>query len=111
MKPVSWGILSVSTHYRLRVHTNLAKSPMVEIRAIASRSLDKARAEGAALGIPQAYGSYEELLADKSIEAVYVPLPNHLHAQWVRKAADAGKHILCEKPFAMNAGEAEEARA
>jgi predicted dehydrogenase len=109
LKPVTWGILSVSTHYRLRVHTNLVKSPFVEIRAIASRSADKARAEAAALGVPHAYGSYEELLADRSVEAVYIPLPNHMHAQWVRKAADAGKHVLCEKPFAMNAREAEEA--
>jgi predicted dehydrogenase len=109
MKPVSWGVLSVSTHYRLRVHTNLVKSPLVEMRAIASRSADKARAEAAALGIPHACGSYEELLADKAIEAVYIPLPNHMHAEWVRKAADAGKHVLCEKPFAMNAAEAEQA--
>jgi predicted dehydrogenase len=109
MKPVVWGVLSVSTHYKLRVHTNLAKSQLVEVRGIASRS--KARAEGEAriLGLSRAYGSYEELLADREIEAVYIPLPNHLHAEWVKKAADAGKHVLCEKPFAMNAGEAEEA--
>jgi len=111
MKPVVWGILSVSVHYSLRVHTFLARSPMVQLRAIASR--DKKRAEGAAreLGIPKACGSYEELLADKEIEAVYIPLPNHLHAEWVKKAADAGKHVICEKPFAMNAKEAEQAIA
>jgi predicted dehydrogenase len=111
MKPVVWGILSVSVHYGLRVHTYLSKSPLVQLRGIASRG--KARAEAAAkeLGMPRAYGSYEELLADKEIEAVYIPLPNHMHAEWVKKAADAGKHVLCEKPFAMNAQEAEQAFA
>jgi predicted dehydrogenase len=111
MKPVVWGVLSVSVHYALRIHTYLSKSPLVQLRGIASR--DKKRAETAAreLGMPRAYGSYEELLADKEIEAVYIPLPNHLHAEWVKKAADAGKHVLCEKPFAMNAREAEQAFA
>lgn len=109
MKPVVWGILSVSTHYRQRVHTYLSRSPLVEVRAIASRSRDKAAVEAKNLGIPQAYGSYEELLADRAIEAVYIPLPNHMHAEWVKKAADAGKHVLCEKPFAMNAAEAADA--
>jgi predicted dehydrogenase len=109
MKPVVWGILSDSLHYRLRVHTYLAKSPLVQLRGIASR--DRTRAERAArdLGLPMAYGSYEELLADTDVEAVYIPLPNHLHAEWIRKAADAGKHVLCEKPLAMNAPEAEQA--
>ncbi len=109
MKPVTWGILSVSLHYSLRVHTYLSKSPLVQLRGIASR--DRKKAEGAAreLGMPKSYGSYEELLADKEIEAVYIPLPNHLHAEWVKKAADAGKHVICEKPFAMDAREAEQA--
>jgi predicted dehydrogenase len=111
MKPVVWGILSHSLHYKLRVHTYLAQSPLVHLRAIASRNRE--RAEGAArdMGLPKAYGSYEELLADKDVEAVYIPLPNHLHAEWVMKAADAGKHVLCEKPFAMNAQETEQAIA
>jgi predicted dehydrogenase len=109
MKPVVWGILSVSTHYGLRVHTNLRKSPLVEMRAIASRSRQKAAEAAQFLGMPKSYGSYDELLADREIEAVYIPLPNHMHAEWVRKAADAGKHVLCEKPFAMNAREAEQA--
>jgi len=109
MKPVVWGVLSVSTHYRLRVHTYLARSGLVQMRGIASRSAQKAAAAAAEMGMPRSYGSYEELLADKEIEAVYIPLPNHMHADWVMKAADAGKHVLCEKPFAMDAREAEKA--
>ncbi len=109
MKPVVWGILSVSTHYKLRIHTYLKKSPLVEMRGIASRSRERANEAARDLGLQKAYGSYEELLADKEIEAVYIPLPNHLHAEWVKKAADAGKHVLCEKPFAMDAKEAEQA--
>ncbi len=109
MKPVVWGVLSVSGHYILRVNAPLSKSGMLQVRAIASRSREKADAAARRLGIPKAYGSYEELLEDREIEAVYLPLPNHLHAQWVKKAADAGKHILCEKPFATNARETEDA--
>ncbi len=109
MKPVVWGVLSVSVHYGLRIHTYLSKSPLVDIRAIASRSKAKAEEAAREMGIAKAYGSYEELLADKEIEAVYIPLPNHMHAEWVKKAADAGKHVLCEKPFAMDAREAEQA--
>ena len=109
MKPVIWGILSVSKHYTLRVHPALRGAGFAECGAIASRSLEKARAAAARLGIGRAYGSYEELLADPAIEAVYIPLPNNLHAEWIRKCADAGKHILCEKPLAMNAAEAEAA--
>jgi predicted dehydrogenase len=107
MKPVVWGVLSVASHYVSRIDTNVRKSPLVEVRGIASRTIEKARAAAQRLGIPKAYGSYAELLADKEIEAVYIPLPNHLHAEWVKKAADAGKHVLCEKPFALSAGEAE----
>ena len=81
----------------------MVKSPLVQMRAIASRSREKAATAGREMGIPKTYGSYEELLADKEIEAVYIPLPNHMHAEWVMKAADAGKHVLCEKPFALDA--------
>jgi predicted dehydrogenase len=76
------------------------------IVAIASRDLAKARAAADRLGIPRAYGSYEELLADPDVEAVYNPLPNHLHVPWSIRAADAGKHVLCEKPIALSAAEA-----
>ena len=109
MKPVIWGVLGVSTHYQLRVHVPVSMSSELEFRAVASRSLERAREAAARLGIPRAYGSYEELLGDREVEAVYIPLPNHLHAAWVKKAADAGKHVLCEKPFALNAEEAAEA--
>ena len=108
MKPVTWGVLSVSSHFVGRINTNVRKSPLNVLHAIASRSADKANAAAALLGIPRAYGSYAELLADKEVEAVYIPLPNRFHAEWVRKAADAGKHVLCEKPFAMSAEEARE---
>ncbi len=108
MKPVVWGILSVASHYVGKINTNVRKSPLNVVQAIASRSMDRARKAASQLGIPKAYGSYAELLADKEIEAVYIPLPNHLHAEWVKKAADAGKHVLCEKPFALSAAEAQE---
>jgi predicted dehydrogenase len=75
----------------------------LEIRALASRDPVKAATEAGRLGIPRSYGSYEELLADPEIEAVYVPLPNHLHVEWAARAARAGKHVLCEKPIAMDA--------
>lgn len=111
MKPVKWGVLGVSGHYRMRLQIPLRDSPLIEVAGIASRSLERAKAAAAEFGIPKAYGSYEELLADRDIEAVYIPLPNHLHAEWVKKAADAGKHILCEKPFALNAAQAADAVA
>jgi len=78
-----------------------------EVAAIASRSLETARAAAAQLGIPKAYGSYEELLADPEIDAIYNPLPNHLHVPWSIKALEAGKHVLCEKPIALTAAEAQ----
>ncbi len=108
MKPITWGVLSVSNHYIEKINTNVRKSPLHIVQAIASRTAERARAAAARFAIPKAYGSYAELLADKEVEAVYIPLPNFLHAEWVKKAADAGKHVLCEKPFAMNAAEAQE---
>lgn len=109
MDYIRWGVLSVSTHYKLRVHEQVKESAVARFVGIASRDREKAAAEAARLGIPRAYGSYEALLADPEIDAVYIPLPNQLHATWVKAAADAGKHVLCEKPFAMDAAEAEEA--
>ncbi len=109
MNPVTWGVLSVSKHYALRVHPALREGGFAHVLALASRSGEKAREAAERLGIPRAYGSYEDMLRDPDIEAVYLPLPNHLHAPWIRKAADAGKHVLCEKPFTMNAQEAADA--
>ncbi|HWR11268.1 MAG TPA: Gfo/Idh/MocA family oxidoreductase [Rectinemataceae bacterium] len=109
MDHIRWGVLSVSNHYRLRVNEQLRDSSLSRVVGIASRDAEKATQEARKLGIPKSYGSYEALLADPEIDAVYIPLPNHLHAEWVRAAADAGKHVLCEKPFAMDAREAEEA--
>ena len=106
MEPVRWGVLGVATHFVLRVALPVLKSEAVEVTAIASRDRKRAATAAEQWGIPRAYGSYEELLKDRDIEAVYIPLPNHLHAEWIRKAADAGKHVLCEKPLAMNAEEA-----
>lgn len=109
MKPVVWGVLSTSKIGRVHVIPAMLSSPLVELRAIASRSLPSAQAAAQAAGIPQAYGSYEELLADPAIEAIYNPLPNHLHVPLTLQAAAAGKHVLCEKPFALTAAEARSA--
>ena len=109
MDHIRWGVLSVSNHYRLRVHEQVKASKLASVVAIASRDGAKAAGEATRLGIPRSFSSYEALLSDPGIDAVYLPLPNHLHAEWVKKAADAGKHILCEKPFALNAGEAADA--
>lgn len=103
---VRWGILSTANIALAKVIPAMQRSPWCEITAIASRDLSKAQRAAADLNIPNAYGSYEELLADDTIEAIYNPLPNHLHVPWTMKAAEAGKHVLCEKPIAMNAAEA-----
>ncbi len=106
MKPVVWGVLSTAKIGREHVIPAMLSSPLVELRGIASRSLPSAQAATQSFGIAQAYGSYEALLADPAIEAIYNPLPNHLHVPLTLQAAAAGKHVLCEKPFALNAEEA-----
>ncbi|MEI6876422.1 MAG: Gfo/Idh/MocA family oxidoreductase [Spirochaetota bacterium] len=106
MEPVRWGIISISGHYTLRVHQPLSKLPEASIAGIASRDKAKASQAAARLGIAKSYASYAELLADPKIEAVYIPLPNDLHAEWTERALRAGKHVLCEKPIAMNAAQA-----
>ena len=111
MKKVIWGVLSTAKIGRERVLPGMKKSSLLEIRAIASRDEARARHAAAALGIPKAYGSYEDLLADSGIEAIYNPLPNHLHVPFTLAAAAAGKHVLCEKPIALTALEATQLRA
>ena len=111
MKKVVWGVLSTAKIGLVKVLPAMLKSPYLEIRAIASRSKPGARKAADALGIRDAYGSYEELLADPEIEAIYNPLPNHLHVPLTLKAAEAGKHVLCEKPIALTSEEAQRLRA
>jgi predicted dehydrogenase len=106
MEPVKFGIISTANIGMEKVTPAMQKSAGCDIQAIASRNLDSAKAAAEKLGIPKAYGSYEEMLADPEIEAVYNPLPNHLHVPLTLKAAEAGKHVLCEKPVAFNAQEA-----
>jgi predicted dehydrogenase len=110
MKKVNWGILSTAKIGREKVIPALQKGQWCQVSAIASRSLAQARTVAEDLGIPKAYGSYEELLADPEIEAIYNPLPNDQHVAMTLAAARAGKHVLCEKPFAMNAHQAEALR-
>lgn len=111
MAPVKWGILGAARIGLEKVIPGMLKGTNVEVAAIASRELGKAEEAAARLGIPKAYGSYEELLADPEIEAVYNPLPNNLHVSWTLRAVQAGKHVLCEKPMAMDARDAEALRA
>src|SRR5437016_2661209 len=108
MKPVKWGIISTANIGVEKVIPGMMKSTDLEIAAIASRSQGSAEAAAKKLGIKKAYGSYEALLADPEIEAVYNPLPNHLHVPMTLQAARAGKHVLCEKPIAITAKEASE---
>jgi predicted dehydrogenase len=99
-----WGILGVA-HINKRLRPSFATARNAELRAIASRSLERARSAAQEANIPVAHGSYEALLADPDIDAVYIPLPNTLHDEWTRKAAEHGKHILCEKPLTPTAAE------
>jgi len=106
-KKVRWGVLGVAAIATKKVIPGMQKGERTEITAIASRDRNRAREAADQLRIPNAYGSYEELLANRNIDAIYNPLPNHLHVPWSIKAAEAGKHVLCEKPIALTATEAE----
>lgn len=105
---VRWGILGVAKIATEKVIPAMQHSQHCDVRAIASRDLGKATHAATRLAIPHAYGSYEELLADPAIEAIYNPLPNHLHAPWTIRAAEQGKHVLCEKPIALSTAEAQQ---
>jgi predicted dehydrogenase len=107
MKKIRWGILSTA---QFGLNTSVPAMQQGEysvVSALASRDLASAQSAAKRLAIPKAYGSYEELLADAEIDAIYNPLPNHLHVPWSIKALEAGKHVLCEKPIAMSAAEAQ----
>src|SRR6266478_2501472 len=106
MKKVKWGILGAASIAVRRVIPGMQKGVYSEIAAIASRDKKKAEEAARKLGIPKVHGSYEELLQDREIEAIYNPLPNHLHLPWSVKAAEAGKHVLCEKPISITVAEA-----
>jgi predicted dehydrogenase len=102
-----WGILSTADIALRKVIPGMLGAERCRVVAIASRDPDRATAVATALGIPTAHGSYEALLTDPKVDAVYIPLPNHLHAEWTIAAARAGKHVLCEKPLALSAADAE----
>ena len=107
MSTLRWGILSAADIARHKVIPGMRRSERSEVVAIASRDAARARAVADELQIPGAHGSYEALLADPTVDAVYIPLPNHLHAEWTIKAVEAGKHVLCEKPLAMTSADAQ----
>jgi predicted dehydrogenase len=110
MPKIRWGVLGVAGIAVNKVIPAMQQGADTEITAIASRDLAKAQRAARDLGIARAYGSYEELLADREIDAIYNPLPNHLHVSWSIRAAEAGKHVLCEKPIGLSVDEAKKLR-
>ena len=106
MAKVRWGVLGVAKIGVTKVIPAMQRGDSTDVVAIASRDLVRATEAAQALGIEAAYGSYEALLADPGVEAIYIPLPNHLHVPWTTRAAEAGKHVLCEKPIALSVAEA-----
>ena len=100
MKKIKWGVLGTAGIARKQTIPGMKEASNCELYAIAGRNLEKAEEFQKQFGFEKAYGSYEELLADKEVEAVYIPLPNTLHYEWTVKALEAGKHVLCEKPLA-----------
>jgi predicted dehydrogenase len=105
-RKVRWGVLGVARIATEKVIPATQAGRYSEVTAIASRDLARARAAAERLRIPTAYGAYEHLIADPDVDAIYNPLPNHLHVPWSIRAAEAGKHVLCEKPVGLDAGEA-----
>lgn len=108
MKKIKWGILSTAKIGIEKVIPAMQQSQNCEIFSIASRDLATAWEAAKQLDIPKAVGTYEELLADDEVEAIYIPLPNHMHVEWAKKCLEAGKHVLCEKPIGLDAKEAED---
>jgi len=106
MRKIRWGILSTARIGTQKVIPGMQKGKYCDIAAISSRNIEKAEKAARELGIPKAYGSYKELIEDKEIDAIYNPLPNHLHVEWTVNSLKAGKHVLCEKPVTMNYDEA-----
>jgi predicted dehydrogenase len=106
MTKVRWGVLGNAKIAREKVIPAMQRGNYSEVTAIASRNIEQAQTVAEALNIPKVYGNYEALLNDSEIDAVYIPLPNHLHVEWSIKAMQAGKHVLCEKPIALTAAEA-----
>jgi predicted dehydrogenase len=108
---IKWGVLSTASIGTGKVLPAMQRGEVSTVAAIASRDLSRAQAAAKDLGIPRAYGSYEELLEDAEIQAIYNPLPNHLHVPWTIKCMEAGKHVLCEKPIALTVQDARELMA
>lgn len=109
MKPLQLGILGIADHYGRRMHKPIMESALVSPCAIGSRDITRAQSAAQKWQFAKAYGSYQEVVDDPDVEAVYIPLPNNLHAEWIKKCADARKAVLCEKPLAMSADEAADA--
>jgi predicted dehydrogenase len=107
MQKVRWGILSTAKIAIEKVIPGMQASAHCIITAIASRDAERARVAASRWGISKVYSAYEDLLADAEIDAIYIPLPNHLHTPWSLKALEAGKHVLCEKPIGLTSAEAQ----
>ena len=107
MSELRWGVMSTANIARNKVIPGMRRADRCRVVAIASRDVERGRVVAAELGIPTLHDTYEGLLADPAVDAVYIPLPNHLHAEWAIAAVNAGKHVLCEKPLAMTADDAQ----
>src|SRR5687768_7225044 len=107
MSELRWGVMSTANIARNKVIPGMRRADRCRVVAIASRDVERGRVVASELGIPTLHDTYEGLLADPAVDAVYIPLPNHLHAEWAIAAVNAGKHVLCEKPLAMTADDAQ----
>jgi len=105
MNPVRWGVLGTAAIATSRFIPAMKEAPTARLVAVSSREIDKAKAVARQFGVPRYYGSYDQLMHDPEIEALYVPVPNHLHLEWSVRALEAGKHVLCEKPLCLTAAD------